>query len=134
MLTRSGWLVLGGAVASLAAGRLFGLVELYLVAVGMAALLAVAVGRVLAARLELQVGRSLSPRRVHAGQPARVELTVANHGRRVTPVLRLHDPVSGTQGASVLLSPIEPEVVVRSATITARGPMPMRPRRSVGSR
>ena len=35
-------------------------------------------------------------------EPARVELTVANHGRRATPVLRLHDPVSGTQGASDL--------------------------------
>lgn len=115
MLTRSGWLVLGGAVVALVAGRLFGLVELYLIAVGMAALLAVGLTRVLLARLELQVGRHLSPRRVHAGQPARVELTVANHGRRSTPVLRLHDPVSGTQGASVLLSPIEPEVVVRSA-------------------
>jgi uncharacterized protein (DUF58 family) len=115
VLTRSGWLVLGGAAATLVAGRLFGLVELYLVAVALAALLALAVGRVLAARLDLQVGRQLSPRRVHAGQPARVELTVGNHGRRPTPVLRVHDPVSGTQGASVLLSPIEPEVVVRSA-------------------
>jgi len=115
VLTRSGWLVLGGAAAALVGGRLFGLVELYLVAVGMAALLGVGLARVFAARLELQVGRQLSPRRVHAGQPARVELVVANHGRRATPVLRMHDPVSGTQGASVLLSPIEPEVVVRSA-------------------
>jgi len=115
VLTRSGWLVLGGAAATLVAGRLFGLVELYLLAVGMATLLAVGLGRVLLARLELQVGRQLSPSRVHAGQPARVELVVANHGRRPTPVLRMHDPVSGTQGASVLLSPIEPEVVVRSA-------------------
>ena len=115
MLTRSGWLVLGGAAAALVGGRLFGLVELYLVAVGMAALLAVGLARVLLARLELQVGRTLSPRRVHAGQPARVELTVANHGPRSTPVLRLHDPVSGTQGASVLLSPIDPELVVRTA-------------------
>lgn len=115
MLTRSGWLVLGGAVVALVAGRLFGLVELYLMAVGLAVLLAGALGRVLLTRLELQVGRHLSPRRVHAGQPARVELTVANHGRRTTPVLRLHDPVSGTQGATVLLSPVDPELVVRSA-------------------
>jgi uncharacterized protein (DUF58 family) len=66
-------------------------------------------------RLQLEVGRHLSPRRVHAGQPARVELLVVNHGVRSTPVLRMHDPVSGTQGASVLLSPVEPEGTVRSA-------------------
>ena len=58
-----------------------------------------------ATRLELEVGRHLSPRRVHAGQPARVELTVATTAIAATPVLRLHDPVTGTQGATVLLSP-----------------------------
>ena len=69
----------------------------------------------LVTRLQLEVGRHLSPRRVHAGQPARVELLVVNHGMRATPVLRMHDPVSGTQGATVLLSPIDPEGTVRSA-------------------
>ena len=115
MLARSGWLVLGGAVAAVVCGRLFGLVELYLVAAGLAALLGLAVARVLITRLELQVGRQLNPRRVHAGQPARVELVVVNHAIRATPVLRLHDPVTGTQGATVLLSPIDPEAAMRSA-------------------
>jgi uncharacterized protein (DUF58 family) len=115
VLTRSGWLVLGGAVATLVAGRLFGLVELYLIGAGLALLLALAVARVLLTRLELAVGRSLNPRRVHAGQPARVELAVTNHSIRATPVLRLHDPVTGTQGATVLLSPIDPEGIIRSA-------------------
>lgn len=115
MLTRTGWAVLAGAVAALVAGRTFGLVELYFVAACLLALVVVAVGRVLGTRLELEVGRHLSPRRVHAGQPARVELTVVNHGIATTPVLRLHDPVSGTQGATVLLSPVVVEGVVRSA-------------------
>lgn len=115
VLSRSGLLVAGGAVAALVAGRLFGLVELYLIAVGLIGLLALAVTRVLVVRLQLEVGRHLSPRRVHAGQPARVELLVVNHSMRPTPVLRLHDPVSGTQGATVLLSPIDPEGTVRSA-------------------
>jgi uncharacterized protein (DUF58 family) len=115
LLARTGWLVLGGAAASLLAGRLLGLVELYLLGAGLLALVGLAVGRVLLTRLELEVGRQLNPRRVHAGQPARVELRVANHAIRTTPVLRLHDPVSGTQGATVLLSPIDPEGIVRSA-------------------
>jgi uncharacterized protein (DUF58 family) len=115
VLTRSGWLVIAGAAGALASGRLFGLVELYLIAVGLVALLALAMARVHATRLELAVGRQLSPRRVHAGSPARVELSVVNHAIRPTPVLRLHDPVSGTQGATVLLSPISPEVAMRTA-------------------
>lgn len=115
MLSRSGLLVASGAIAALVAGRLFGLVELYLIAVGLIGLLAIAVTRVFVVRLQLEVGRHLSPRRVHAGQPARVELLVVNHGVRSTPVLRMHDPVSGTQGATVLLSPIDPEGSVRSA-------------------
>lgn len=115
MLTRTGWAVLAGAVVALVAGRTFGLIELYFVAAGLLGLVGLAVARVLSTRLELEVGRHLSPRRVHAGQPARVELTVVNHGIATTPVLRLHDPVTGTQGATVLLSPLVVEGVVRSA-------------------
>jgi len=115
VLTRAGWLAAAGAAGAVAAGRLFGLVELYLVGAGLAALVAVAVARALLARLDLEVGRHLSPRRVHAGQAARVELAVANRGDRSTPVLRLHDPVTGTQGATVLLAPVEDGLTVRSA-------------------
>jgi uncharacterized protein (DUF58 family) len=115
LLARTGWLVLGGAAVALAGGRVFALVELYLVAACLVALVGLAVARVVFTRLELEVGRHLNPRRVHAGQPARVEITVVNHAARTTPVLRLHDPVTGTQGATVLLSPLDPEGIVRSA-------------------
>ena len=115
VLTRAGWAVLAGAVVALLTGRTFGLIELYFVAAGLLALVGFAIVRVLTTRLELEVARHLSPRRVHAGQPARVELTVVNHGIATTPVLRLHDPVTGTQGATVLLSPVVVEGVVRSA-------------------
>lgn len=115
MLTRSGWLAAAGAAAAVAAGRMFGLVELFMVGAGLAALLGLAVARVALTRLQLEVGRQLSPRRVHAGQPARVELGVANRGDRPTPVLRLHDPVTGTQGATVLLAPVQDGLTVRSA-------------------
>jgi uncharacterized protein (DUF58 family) len=105
----------GGAVAAFVGGRLFGLVELYLLGTALAILVGLAVVRVLLTRLQLEVGRTLSPRRVHAGQPARVELVVTNRGERPTPVLRLHDPVTGTQGATVLLAPVDEAMIVRSA-------------------
>ena len=115
MLTRPGWLAAVGAASAVFTGRIFGLVELFLLGTGVAVLLALAVTRVLLTRLSLEVGRQLTPRRVHAGQPARVELAVANRSERATPVLRLHDPVSGTQGATVLLAPVDPGLTVRSA-------------------
>jgi uncharacterized protein (DUF58 family) len=115
MLTRSGWLVLVGAAGAFGAGRLFGLVELYLLGSSLVVLVVLAVARVLLTRLRLEVGRQVTPRRVHAGQPARVELTVTNRGDRPTPVLRMHDPVTGTQGATVLLAPVEEGLIVRSA-------------------
>ena len=52
---------------------------------------------------------------MYAGSPSRVELSIRNDGERTTPVLRLFDPVSGTRGADLLLSPLEPDVVNRAA-------------------
>jgi uncharacterized protein (DUF58 family) len=115
VLTRSGALAAFGAAAAFVSGRLFGLVELYLLGAGLVILLLLAIASVVLTRLDLEVGRQLSPRRVHAGQQARVELSVVNRGDRRTPVLRLHDPVTGTQGATVLLAPVEEDLVVRSA-------------------
>ena len=115
MLTRQGWLVTLGAVALLVVGRLFGIFELFVLGAACVALLVLAVTIVVRTRLRLEVGRQLSPRRVHAGTPARVELSVRNVADRRTPVLKLHDPVSGTQGATVLLAPIDETATVRSA-------------------
>lgn len=115
LLTRAGWLALAGAAGAFVVGRVFGLVELYLVAASILALVTIAVTRVALTRLRLDVTRTVTPRRIVAGQTARVELAVSNTADRPTPVLRLHDPVTGTQGATVLLAPVEEGLVVRSA-------------------
>jgi uncharacterized protein (DUF58 family) len=115
VLTRQGWLVAIGATALVVLGRLFGLIELFVLGAVCFALLVLALAVVLRTRLRLEVGRTVTPRRVHAGAPARVELTVRNVADRRTPVLRLHDPVSGTQGATVLLAPVDDLDHVRSA-------------------
>lgn len=106
MLTRQGWLVALGVVVLLLAGRLLGLVELFALGVVAAVLLAGAVLVVTAARLDLEVGRAIHPARVNVGTPTRVELTVRNTRASRTPVLRLRDPVSGTRGADLLVSPL----------------------------
>jgi uncharacterized protein (DUF58 family) len=106
MLTRQGWLVAGGVIVLLAAGRLFGLVELFALGVIAAVLLAGALLVVGASRLELEVGRAIHPARIQVGTPTRVELAVRNTRATRTPVLRLRDPVSGTRGADLLVSPL----------------------------
>ena len=67
MLTRQGWLVGLGAAALLLMGRVLGLVELFALGVVAAALLIGAAILVSVARLELEVGRSVHPARVHVG-------------------------------------------------------------------
>ena len=106
MLTRQGWLVSVGAFALLVAGRVFGLPELFALGVIAAALVVGSALLVGTARLELEVGRSIHPARVHVGTPSRVDLTIRNLRATTTPVLRLRDPVSGTRGADLLVPPL----------------------------
>ncbi len=106
MLTRQGWLVGLGAGVLLLAGRVLGLVELFALGVVAAALLAGCALLVVAARLELEVGRAVHPARVHVGTSSRVDLTIRNLRDNSTPVLRLRDPVSGTRGADLLVPPL----------------------------
>jgi uncharacterized protein (DUF58 family) len=106
MLTRQGWLVGAGTIALLLGGRLFGLAELFALGLVCAVLLAASLLLVGSARLELEVGRAVHPARVQVGTPTRVELTIRNLRATRTPVLRLRDPVSGTRGADLLVSPL----------------------------
>ncbi|MET0902446.1 MAG: DUF58 domain-containing protein [Acidimicrobiales bacterium] len=106
MLTRQGWLVGFGAFALLATGRILGLPELFALGVIAAALLLGSALLVGTARLELEVGRTIHPARVHVGTASRVDLTLRNLRATTTPVLRLRDPVSGTRGADLLVPPL----------------------------
>lgn len=115
MITRRGWIVLLVAGLCAAAGRLSGAEELYVLGAMLGCLLA---GCVLYAKLtplEIEVTRELHPPRVHAGSPSRVDLVVVNHGRRRSPVLDLHDAVSGTRGANLVVPPLPPTGAARAA-------------------
>ncbi|HEY2813318.1 MAG TPA: DUF58 domain-containing protein [Acidimicrobiales bacterium] len=115
MLTRQGWLVTIGALVLIAGGRLLGVLELFVLGAAAAALVLFSVVGVWLARLRLDVERTVSPPRVYAGSPSRVELAVRNDGIRTTPVVRLFDPVTGTRGADLLLGPLETGITARAA-------------------
>lgn len=107
-LTRAGWALATGAVALLAAGRVLGLQELYVLGGAAAAAVVVAVVLVNRPPASLQVERRVRPRRVHLGDQCRVELVITNIGARRTAVLTLVDPVEGTSGALMVLAPLVP--------------------------
>jgi uncharacterized protein (DUF58 family) len=116
VLTRRGWLLLAGASVLTFGGRLFGIVELYMLAGAAAALAVGAVVFVRLTRFELEAARELRPARVHAGGNSRVELTVHNRGRRRSPVLAARDPFdNGRRWARFLIAPLASGEEARAA-------------------
>ncbi len=115
VLTRQGWLVTIGSVVLIVSGRLLGVLELFILGASAAALVLFSMVAVALTRLRLQVERTVTPPRVYAGSPSRVELSVLNDGVRTTPVVRMFDPVTATRGADLLLGPLEPGVTARAA-------------------
>lgn len=113
MPTRHAWLVLAAAAASALAGRVFGILELFALAAGLGALVAVAVVVTALRRPRMEVRRRVSPDRPSVGEPARVELVVTARSR--TPAVELWEPVEGSGGAAVRISPLRRrEVTVAS--------------------
>ena len=115
MLTRQGRLTLLAAIALFVAGRLFGSIELYVFAAVLLTLVLVTLLGVMLTRVRIEVSRELHPARVHAGTPSRVDVRVDNRGNGRSPLLSLHDAVSGTRGARLLVGPLAPGESARAA-------------------
>jgi uncharacterized protein (DUF58 family) len=108
MLTRHGWTAIVAAGASFVIGRVFGLIELYVVGVGIIIALLVAVISVQRRLPPLNVKRIVSPAMVSVGEPARVDIQLANLGRQASPYLQLWEPVGNNGGAPMQLAQLGP--------------------------
>ena len=104
-----------GGIALLAAGRLVGIDELYVFGAAALVLVLLAVVYVNLTRLDLEITRTVHPAKVHAGQSSRVEIRLQNLRRQATPLLRLRDPVSGTEGAELLVPPLDRHAVAAAS-------------------
>ncbi|MCP3987741.1 MAG: DUF58 domain-containing protein [Actinomycetia bacterium] len=104
--TRAGLGLIITTIACVIAGRVLGLLELFVLAAMGAAALILAAIYTSTVRLDLGVGRSATPARLRAGSPARVDLVLHNRGRRGTPVISAHDSVQDARGAALMLAPI----------------------------
>jgi uncharacterized protein (DUF58 family) len=108
--------VLGAGFALVAAGRLLGIQELYVLGTTAVVLVVLAFVQVRASTPALTATRQLSPSKVHAGTDSRVELAVRNESARRTPVLSVRDPFDrGRRQARFLLAPLRPGEVARAA-------------------
>jgi uncharacterized protein (DUF58 family) len=99
MPKRHGWTALLGAAAAVVTGRLFGLLELYVIGAALALTVLVAWLWVRRRPATFEVRRRVRPALVTAGQPARVELQVINQGRRHSRRAFLWEPVGDRGGA-----------------------------------
>jgi uncharacterized protein (DUF58 family) len=135
VLTRSGWGAIALTFAAFVIGRTFGIIELYVLGVGVASALIVALTTLSGTPSRLAVRRLVEPSTVQAGDAARVDIQIANTGSRRSPVLQLWEPVGSSGGATMNLAPLRPHERSTAAyrlPTAARGVVrvgPMRARR-----
>jgi uncharacterized protein (DUF58 family) len=108
VITRHGWTAIVASVACFAIGRVFGLIELYVVGVGIVIALLVSIISVQRRLPPLNVRRIVSPSMVSVGEPARVDIQLANLGRQPSPYLQLWEPVGNNGGAPMQLAKLDP--------------------------
>lgn len=106
MLTRNGWGAVAMAVVAFVTGRVFGILELYVLGAGLAVAVVLAVIAAVRPAPRLGARRLLDPTVVRAGEAARVDVQLANLGARRTPVIQLWEPVGATGGATMNLAPL----------------------------
>jgi len=89
-----------GALTLFAAGRVFGLFELFVLGAGAVGLLVIGAGTVLIRRVDLDASRSVHPARIHVGADSRVDLVITNRGNRASPVVTVRDTLALVPGPS----------------------------------
>jgi uncharacterized protein (DUF58 family) len=104
--TRAGWMVLLGAIICVVIGRLFGVIELYVMGTALAAALALAVVLVLVRRPRVQVHRWIRPSVLTAGDVGRVEVLVQQLSFARSPAFELIEPVGPERTARMTVAPL----------------------------
>ena len=112
MPNRQGYGAVLLAIVALVTGRLFGVIELFVVGTGLFALVVLSVAMAHARPILLTVDRRVTPELLHVGDNGRVELRVANMARWGTSPLTLWEPVAGMGGATLKLAPLRRREVV----------------------
>lgn len=106
MPTRQGWTVLLAAAVALVIGRVFGIVELFVIGAGLAGSVGLAVAAVRLHRPDLSITRWAHPSMLTVGDVGRVDLLVENSGSVRSPRVDLTEPVGTTNSAQMSIAPL----------------------------
>lgn len=106
MPTRQGWTIAAAAVVAVAIGRVFAIVELFVIgaALGLAVVTAVAVVQV--HRPDLSITRWAHPSVLTVGDTGRVDLLVENRATVRSPRVDLSEPVGTSNSAHMTIAPL----------------------------
>ena len=104
MPTRQGWTVAAGAVAALVIGRVFAIVELFVVGAALGLAVGIAVLAVRFRRPQLAIGRWIHPTVLTVGDTGRVDLLIENRGKRRSPPADLTEPVGANSTAQMAVA------------------------------
>ena len=114
-LTRRGWSLLGGSIAIVAAARLLGLPQLWIIAVGLWLLLGGCAIWTSHHHVALAALRDI-PEHLHVGSEGRVDLTVVNQGGTTSPTTRYIDQFDdGGRSARFELQPLNAGAQAKAA-------------------
>ena len=104
MPTRQGWTTLVGAAAALVIGRVFGIIELFVIGSGLVAAVLVAVVLVRLHRPHLAITRWAHPSVLTVGDTGRVDLLIENRGGLRSPRVDLTEPVGTNNTAHMTVA------------------------------
>ena len=104
MPTRQGWTIAVSAVAAIVVGRVFGIVELYVIGAALAISVVLAVVVVQLFRPRLHVHRWVHPSMLTVGDAGRVDLSIENRGSVRSPRVSLVEPVGTASSARLTIA------------------------------
>lgn len=112
-MTRNGFAVLVLAACSFLLGRIFGLLELHVLGIGLVLLVGIALVLVHVRPVAIQVERTPDPTHPEVGDASRVLLRLTADRR--SPLLELWEPVGDLTGAGMRLAPMSRQTSARAS-------------------
>ncbi|MEQ9162934.1 MAG: DUF58 domain-containing protein, partial [Ilumatobacter fluminis] len=104
MPTRQGWTIAVSAVVAIVVGRVFGILELFVIGAALAVAVVLAVLVVQLFRPRLHVHRWVHPSMLTVGDAGRVDLTIENRGSVRSPRVSLVEPVGTASSARLTIA------------------------------
>ena len=104
MPTRQGWTIAVSAVVAIVVGRVFGIVELFVIGAALAIAVVLAVMVVQLFRPRLHIHRWVHPSMLTVGDSGRVDLSIENRSSVRTPRVSLVEPVGNASSARLTIA------------------------------